>query len=672
MRRGRTAGAGVEVVVVGRGRTYRRAVVATATTILVAITSALSTPAGAAAMVLADGREVDGAAVTAVQGRVPYGAVPADGRGPDGTTADSREARGGTTAGSREARGGTAAGSREARGGTPHGRGPGGAAMDHAPSRRYPVSVELASLTPAVVRQGGELRISGRVTNTSGRRVGAARIGVRIGASGAIDTRGGLATVARRTLLTRADGPEVADRTARLAPLPTGAERGFRLTVPVPDLELDGAGAYALTVHVVRADGAGAGTVLGLTRTHLSAYPDATRLEPLRTTVLWPVLDTPRMEALTLRTQDSVLPVFRDDQLTAAFGPGGRLRRLVEMGRGQPVTWVLDPDLIVQARAMAVGYRVARTPGDTDPQQATEGKGGAAAAGWLAALRAAVRGREVIALPYADPDLASLARGGGAPLAGLLRRASRTGRRAVDRVLGVHARAGVGWPAGGELDDGIARYAKGLGLDTVLASGAGVASAGELVSEGATDDGAVSLEGGTTALRYDAAIASQLFASHPAAGASGAPARLRLRQRLLAETLTAARELPYARRELVMVPPRRMPLAVGRVLLTVVAEGRKAGWLEPAGFAAALRKPTTGRLRGFDGYPLARHASELPPSRLAAVVRDRLRMRALAKVLSDARATAASVGAALARSVATAWRADPAGAASYQRGCPAI
>ncbi|MGW7694777.1 DUF6049 family protein [Streptomyces asiaticus] len=685
----------------GRGRTYRRAVVATATTILVAIASVLSTPAGAAAMVLADGREVYGAAMAAAPGRVPYGA-PEDGRGTrGGTTADGREARDGTpegrghygavpadgrgahravTAHGRGAHGAVMPHGRGAHGAvtphgrgahrasTPHGRGSDGAATAHAPSRRYPVSVELASLTPAVIRQGGELRISGRVTNTSGRRVGAARIGVRIGASGAIDTRGGLATVARRTPLTRADGPEVADRTARLAPLPTGAERGFRLTVPVPDLGLDGAGAYALTVHVVGADGAGAGTVLGLTRTHLSAYPDATRLEPLRTTVLWPVLETPRMEALTLRTQDSVLPVFRDDQLTAAFGPGGRLRRLVEMGKGQPVTWVLDPDLIVQARAMAAGYRVARTPGDTDPQQATEGQGGEAAVGWLAALRAAVRGREVIALPYADPDLASLARGGGAPLAGLLRRASRTGRAVVDRALGVHARAGVGWPAGGELDDGIARYAKGLGLDTVLASGAGVSSAGELVSEGATDDGAVSLEGGTTALRYDAAIASQLFTSHPAAGASGAPARLLLRQRLLAETLTAARELPYARRGLVMVPPRRMALAVGRVLLTVVAEGRKAGWLEPAGFAAALRKPTAGRLRGFDGYPLARPASELPPSRLAAVVRDRLRMRALAKVLSDARATAASVRAALARSVATAWRADPAGAASYQRG----
>ncbi|MGK3105582.1 DUF6049 family protein [Streptomyces sp. WAC05858] len=647
----------------GSGRTYGRAVVATVTTILVAITSVPATPTGPAEAVgPAPGRGTYG--VTAAQGSSrAYGVTAAQG---------SSRAYGVTAAqGSSRAYGVTAAQGSSRTHDVTAAQGPSrayGASTPHSPSRSYPVSVELASLTPAVIRQGGELRISGRVTNTSGRRLGPAHIGVRIGAAGAIDTRGGLSTVARRTPLTRADGPEVAGRAAHLAALPTGAERGFRLTVPVPDLELDDAGAYALTVNVVREGGAGAGTVLGLTRTHLSAYPDATRLEPLRTTVLWPVLDAPRMEALTLRTQDSVLPVFRDDELTAAFGPGGRLRRLVEMGKGKPVTWVLDPDLIVQARAMAAGYRVARTPGDSDPQEATEGEGGETAADWLAALRAAVRGREVIALPFADPDLASLARGGGAPLTGLLRGASRTGRSVVDRALGVHARTGVGWPAGGELDDGIARYAKELGLDTVLASGAGVASEGELVSEGATDDGAVSLEGGTTALRYDAAIAAQLFASHPAAGAAGEPARLLLRQRLLAETLTAARELPYARRELVMVPPRRMSLAVARVLLTVVAEGRKAGWLEPAGFAAALRKPTAGRLRGFDGYPLARHASELPPARLAAVVRDRRRMRALAKVLSDARATAASVRAALARSVATAWRADQSGAASYQQG----
>ncbi|MFC9225828.1 DUF6049 family protein [Streptomyces hygroscopicus] len=675
----------------GRGGTYGRTVVATVTTILVAITSVLSASAGPAATASPAHRHGSGGGAVARglghghgSGGGGTGQGPAHRHGSGGGAVARGLGHGHGSGGGAVTRGLAASGG--PRGSTAarspaHSDGLHGAATAPGSAQRYPVSVELASLSPAVIRQGGELRISGRVTNTSARRVGPARIGVRIGAAGAIDTRGGLAAVTHRTSLTRSDGPEVPGRTVRLAALPTGAERGFRLTVPVPDLELDGAGAYALTVSVIRADGTGAGTgdgaagtgtgtggVLGLTRTQLSAFPDATRLEPLRTTVLWPVVDTPRMEALTLRTPDSVLPVFRDDELTAAFGPGGRLRRLVEMGTGQPVTWVLDPDLIVHARAMAAGYRVARTPGGSHPREATEGTGGEAAAEWLAALRKAVRGREVIALPYADPDLVSLARGGGAPLAGLLRSASRAGRSVVDRALGIRTRAGVGWPAGGELDGGIARYAKLLGLGTVLASGAGVTSSGQLVSEGATDDGAVALDGGTTALRYDAAIASLLLAVHPAEGAAGAPARLLLRQRLLAETLTAARELPNARRDLVVVPPRRMPLGTARVLLTVVAEGRKAGWLEPARFAAALRKPTAGRLRGSDGHPPARHASELPSARLAAVDRDRRRLRALTKVLSDARVTAASVRAALARSVATGWRGDPAGAASYQRG----
>ncbi|MET8011120.1 DUF6049 family protein [Streptomyces sp. NPDC005271] len=535
------------------------------------------------------------------------------------------------------------------------------------PSASYPFAVQLKSLNPSVVRQDGELTLGGTITNTSRRRVGATRVGVRIGGAGAIGTRSGLAAVAGRAELGRGDGPRVPRHTAALASLKGGAERRFRLTVPVPDLGLDGAGAFALTVDVARADG----TVLGLTRTFLPAYPDGSDPEPLHTTVLWPLTDIPHMEALTQRTRDRVLPVFRDDGLTAALTRGGRLRRLVELGDDQPVTWVIDPDLIVQARAMAKGYRVARTPDSTDPQEAADGKGRDAAKDWLAALRKAVRGRDVIALPFADPDLASLARGGGASLTKLLRRASRTGRAVVDRALGTHARGDVAWPAGGMLDGAIADYVKGLGLGTVLASGEGISSSGALVAFGATDDGPVSLDGGTTALRYDATIASLLFASRPAveaAGGAGDAARLRLRQRLLAETLTAVRELPYARRGLVVVPPRRMPAGVGRALLSTLAASQKAGWLRPARFAAALRDPETGQLRGFDGYPVALRAAELPPARLAAVARDRRRLRALLKVLSDARSTAASVRAALARSVSTAWRGNAVGAAAYQRG----
>ncbi|MEU8822223.1 DUF6049 family protein [Streptomyces sp. NPDC048636] len=530
----------------------------------------------------------------------------------------------------------------------------------------YPTSVELKSLNPSVVRQGGQLVIGGTVTNTSGRRIGASRLEVRIGKRGAIDTRGGLAAVAVRTSLGRADGPPVPGRDAGVAALAPGATHRFRLTVDVPDLGLDGPGAFALTVDVAREDG----TVLGLTRDHVCAYPDGTEMEPLRTTVLWPITDVPHMEALTQRTTDQVLPVFRDDALKAAFGPGGRLRRLVEAGEDQPVTWVIDPDLIVQAQAMADGYRVARTPGGTDPQNATAGTGGDAAADWLAALRKAVHGRDVIALPYADPDLASLARGGDEALAGLLRRSSRAGRTVLDRALDTRARADVAWPAGGAVDGAIAAYTRRLGLGTVLASGGTAGPSAELVAGGATDDGAVSLGGGTTALTYDttlAALLSQGLQGPHGEPASGAGARLRLRQRLLAETLTAVRELPYAHRDLVVVPPRRMPAAVADVLLGSLADGQKAGWLEPARFEVALREPEPGEVGSFDGYPVALRASELPPARLAAVARDRRRLRSLAKVLSDARATAASVRAAMARSLSTAWRGDAAGAGAYQR-----
>ena len=530
----------------------------------------------------------------------------------------------------------------------------------------YPLAVELRSLSPAVIRHDGEIRISGTVTNTSGRRISGAHIGVRIAAAGAVDTRGALATHAARTVLTRADGAEVADHTARLARLDAHAGRRFDLTVPVSGLGLEGAGAYPLTVTAAGADG----HVLGLTRGQLPVYPDGTGLERLRTTVLWPLTDVPHMEALTRRTgDDSVLPVFRDDALTAAFGPGGRLRRLVELGEDEPVTWAVDPDLIVQAQAMARGYRVARRPGSSDPQEARAGKGGKAAAGWLAALRKAVHGRDVIALPYADPDLASLARGGDPATAALLRRASATGTSVVNRALGVRARDGLAWPAGGMLDAGITGYAGRLGLNTVLASGEGPDPYGAtLVAGGATDDGAVAIGGGRTALTYDATVASLLFRSHPAAGAAGEPARLALRQRLLAETLTVVRELPYAARDLVVVPPRRMPVGVARTLLSALAAGQEAGWLEASRLEVALREPEAGELRDDGGHPAALLASELPPERLAAVARDRRRLRALAKVLSDARATVASVRAALARSVSTGWRGDAAGARAYQEG----
>ncbi|NUS85938.1 MAG: hypothetical protein HOY75_25240, partial [Streptomyces sp.] len=240
--------------------------------------------------------------------------------------------------------------------------GPGhGSGRDRVGGHRssYALTVRLASASPAVLRRpDGWFTLSGTVVNHSRHRVTGAHVGVRTGPA-ALGTRSGLAAAAVRTDLTRADGEEISGHVHRLPSLAPGARRDFRLRIPVPELGAYGAGAYGLTVDVAREDGA----VLGLARTFLPVYPEGTAYQPLRTTVLWPITDTPHMEALTLRTQESVRPVFRDDALAAAFAEGGRLRRLVETGARLPVTWAVDPDLVAQARAMADGYRVARTPG---------------------------------------------------------------------------------------------------------------------------------------------------------------------------------------------------------------------------------------------------------------------------------------------------------------------
>ncbi|MGO4418916.1 DUF6049 family protein, partial [Streptomyces sp. MCAF7] len=156
----------------------------------------------------------------------------------------------------------------------------------------YAVTVRLASASPAVLRRpDGWLTLSGTVVNHSRHRVTGAHVGVRTGQA-ALGTRSGLAAAAGRTDLTRADGEEIPGHVHRLPSLAPGAHRDFRLRVPVPELGADGAGAYGLTVDVAREDGA----VLGLARTFLPVYPEGTAYQPLRTTVLWPITDTPHME----------------------------------------------------------------------------------------------------------------------------------------------------------------------------------------------------------------------------------------------------------------------------------------------------------------------------------------------------------------------------------------
>ncbi|NED93076.1 hypothetical protein G3I76_75180, partial [Streptomyces sp. SID11233] len=78
----------------------------------------------------------------------------------------------------------------------------------------------------------------------------------------------------------------------------------------------------------------------------------------------------------------------------------------VSLGKSLDVTWVIDPDLVNTVADMANGYRLAAKDGKT-VAGSKENKD--AATNWLNGLGKALKGHSVIALPYGDPDLASIA-----------------------------------------------------------------------------------------------------------------------------------------------------------------------------------------------------------------------------------------------------------------------
>ena len=111
-----------------------------------------------------------------------------------------------------------------------------------------------------------------------------------------------------------------------------------------------------------------------------------------------------------------------------------------------PLSWVIDPDLLDSAADMSKPAGYLRVAGDgTQP-----GTGGISAAAWLDQIRTATATSEVVALPYADPDITALRRGGLSSDVTNARDGRHRGRGT--RVLGRQVTDDVAWPIDGFTD----------------------------------------------------------------------------------------------------------------------------------------------------------------------------------------------------------------------------
>ncbi len=186
---------------------------------------------------------------------------------------------------------------------------------------------------------------------------------------------------------------------------------------------------------------------------------------PTQLTVLWPLLD---VQPRAVGAANGQL-VLTDDSLATSLSPGGRLFGLVDavhqVSGANPdllsaLCFAVDPDLLATVQEMTGGYRV-QSGGTT-----VAGQGTAAAQSWLTMVKGLTSGHCVLALPYADADLAALAHAGGT---NLMRLALADGAAAV-KSLGGTTLTDVAWPADNTLDAATMTDLAGFGVHTALLS----------------------------------------------------------------------------------------------------------------------------------------------------------------------------------------------------------
>ncbi|MCB5163317.1 DUF6049 family protein [Streptomyces bambusae] len=465
------------------------------------------------------------------------------------------------------------------------------------------VDVSLDSLTPSAPVKDDTLTITGTVVNRGAETITDAHVGLRVGS--ALTDRSSLDDVTERTSYQPGVDPQEIDSAyaIKLPPLTSKVAQPFTLKVPVAKLGLDDEGVYPLGVSVSgQTDSRRYEQVQGIERTLLPWQPEPAA-KRAQISYVWPLISTTHLTAET-GSDETQTPVFQNDDLAAELAPGGRLEQMVSLGSELPVTWVIDPDLLASADAMKGNYQVRTEDGGTVP-----GRNQDVAKRWLNALEQAVQGKKVVALPFADPDLASLAHRGKnvSGSLGQLRPATDKARQAVETVLHVTPSTDFSWPVDGAVDPSIVSVATSAGAHNVLARSDSFRETGSL---GYTPSAARPIGAGRTAVVADARLSTAFGGDMLNAGKSTLAVQEFLSHSLALNLQDAAGPRSF------VVAPQRMPTTGQVQSMAIALRTLQSGrWSQPVDLeTAAKAKPdpdATSLVPGAGQYPRALSRQEL-------------------------------------------------------------
>lgn len=431
----------------------------------------------------------------------------------------------------------------------------------HATPGDRPVTIVIAEISPKVSGPGTEIEVRGVLVNTTG--VPITDLTVRLQRGPVLQSRSDLADY-------DSDPVEVNDSSTAFVNLP-GSLAGsgvlpFTYTTTPEALRLTASGSYPLLVNVNGSPGSEPASRVGekvVLLPHLAAPPTAAT----ELSWLWPLVAPPERTSLG---------VFTGTSLATSVSPGGRLDRalsIIETGPGAAgaspgtvspaVTLAVDPELLEAVQVLASGDYQLIVGG----QQQTSTIGRLEAANWLIRLRALAVTHPVVALPYGDPDLATLiSRGQGPAIERLLPNGSSGDL--VTEILGVAPVTSIAWPPEGAAGSPEV-------LDVLADNGVTQVVADDLLTfEAPADAGAYdavsTIETGSgplTALVADHALTGMVGRDISADGA-----RALTEQRFLAELVAASVEAQGRTRYLLIAPKRDFDPDTAAALMNAAAD----------------------------------------------------------------------------------------------------
>ncbi|MFG2599378.1 DUF6049 family protein [Streptomyces sp. NPDC048462] len=526
-----------------------------------------------------------------------------------------------------------------------------------APTGSGTVAVSLDTLTPSAPVKGDTLTVSGTLTNKSKETVTAAQVDLRVGPR--LFSRTSIDAANRRTgYLPGADPSPVGGKyTVKIAKLPSGISQDFTLSVPVSKLGLGDDGVYQLGVTLSgRTPHALYDQVLGIKRTFLPWQSEDRDSKP-RISYAWPLIAAAHLTAET-GSDSQQTPVFADDDLAAEIAPGGRLEQMVSLGSQLPVTWVIDPDLLASVDAMTRDYRV--KSGDTT----IAGTNQNVAKQWLTALEAAVTEGKVIALPFGDPDLASIAHRGKNVSGTLshLQNASEVAVTTVQTILHLKPSTDFAWPVDGAIDPSIVDVATSAGAHNVISRSDSLQENGGLVY---TPTAPRPIGGGTTAVVSDSRLSTAFQGDMTKAGDSTLAV-----QKFLALTLSLAEQDTDKDRSVVVAPQRMPTVAQAQTMARALHTLDDDRWTQSQGLVqAAEAKPdakATTRVPPTSRYPKKLRSQELPTQAFQDIKSTQASLNNFQVILTQPERVVTPFGNAVNRSMSTSWRGRPLEAQQYR------